>query len=221
MSQAASAGRADSQPRRERRSAHAAWALQHSSAQPLLRRPKTRASLAAPCGGPLASGPVDTRCDGTKPTCAHAHTHAHARAKRAAPAAPPPLQVAVAAGDVPFALGTDTGGSIRVPGSFCGVLALRPSWGRVSAEGVTSLAPSFSTVAWCGARSGLGSVARCLCTQGWSLGSAAPTLHKAPSPLPARTGFGGVSIAMLQGDTPLCPPSTRSSCVPPSPRLRP
>jgi len=47
---------------------------------------------------------------------------------------------------VDFALGTDTGGSIRVPASNCGICGFRPSHGFVSAAGVTPLAPSFDTV---------------------------------------------------------------------------
>lgn len=53
---------------------------------------------------------------------------------------------AVAAGTVELALGTDTGGSIRVPASYCGVVGLRPTHGRVDATGVVPLAPSFDTV---------------------------------------------------------------------------
>ena len=53
---------------------------------------------------------------------------------------------AVAGELVDFALGTDTGGSIRVPASNCGVWGYRPSHGAVSLSGVLSLAPSFDTV---------------------------------------------------------------------------
>lgn len=54
--------------------------------------------------------------------------------------------VAVASGEVPLALGTDTAGSIRVPAALCGVVGLKPTWGRVSREGVFPLAPSFDHV---------------------------------------------------------------------------
>jgi amidase len=54
--------------------------------------------------------------------------------------------VAVAAGLADLGLGTDTGGSVRVPASFCGVFGWRPSHGRVSLEGVVRFAPSYDTV---------------------------------------------------------------------------
>jgi len=54
--------------------------------------------------------------------------------------------VAVAAELVDFALGTDTGGSVRVPASFCGILGFRPSHGAVSTVGVVPMAQSFDTV---------------------------------------------------------------------------
>lgn len=56
--------------------------------------------------------------------------------------------VAVSAGSVDFALGTDTGGSVRVPSSYCGVFGFRPTHGAVPLEGVIPLAPGFDTVGW-------------------------------------------------------------------------
>ncbi len=54
--------------------------------------------------------------------------------------------VAVAAGLADLGLGTDTGGSVRVPASFCGLFGWRPSHGRVSMDGVVRFAPSYDTV---------------------------------------------------------------------------
>jgi amidase len=56
--------------------------------------------------------------------------------------------VATAGGACDFALGTDTGGSVRVPAAFCGVFGIRTSHGRVSVRGVVPMAPSFDSVGW-------------------------------------------------------------------------
>ncbi|MGH6921688.1 MAG: amidase [Geminicoccaceae bacterium] len=53
---------------------------------------------------------------------------------------------AVAGGLAAFALGSDTGGSIRVPASYCGVTGLKPSFGRVATGGVAPLSHAFDTV---------------------------------------------------------------------------
>jgi amidase len=56
--------------------------------------------------------------------------------------------VAVSAGLTDFALGTDTGGSVRVPSAYCGIFGFRPTHGAVPVDGVIPLAPSFDTVGW-------------------------------------------------------------------------
>ncbi|XP_022719372.1 amidase 1-like [Durio zibethinus] len=56
--------------------------------------------------------------------------------------------VAVGAILVDFALGTDTGASVRVPASYCGILGFRPSLGAISTVGVVPMSQSFDTVGW-------------------------------------------------------------------------
>ena len=56
--------------------------------------------------------------------------------------------VAVAAGDIDIGLGTDTGGSIRVPASYNGLFGIRTTHGLISSEQMVPLAPLFDTVGW-------------------------------------------------------------------------
>ena len=55
---------------------------------------------------------------------------------------------AVAGGLVDFAIGTDCGGSVRLPASYCGIYGIRTSHGLVPADGIVPLAASFDTVGW-------------------------------------------------------------------------
>lgn len=55
---------------------------------------------------------------------------------------------AVAGSLVDFALGSDTGGSVRIPASYCGLFGIRPTHGAISLAGACPLAPSFDTCGW-------------------------------------------------------------------------
>ncbi len=94
--------------------------------------------------------------------------------------------VAVADGMVPAALGTDTGGSCRIPAAFCGIVGFKPTQRRVPLTGVFPLAPSLNSVG------PLAASASC-CAALDSLLSGGEGADEAPAPLAALT------IGVLQG----------------------
>jgi len=55
---------------------------------------------------------------------------------------------ATAAGLVDFAIGSDTGGSVRLPASYCGIYGIRTTHGRITLDGAVPLAPSYDTLGW-------------------------------------------------------------------------
>jgi len=54
--------------------------------------------------------------------------------------------VSVAYGAIPVGLGSDTGGSLRLPAACCGVTSIKPTWGRISRAGAMPLSPALDTV---------------------------------------------------------------------------
>ena len=62
---------------------------------------------------------------------------------------------AVAGGSVDFALGTDCGGSVRLPASYCGIFGMRPSLGRIATDGIIPFSASFDVVGWFTREAGL------------------------------------------------------------------
>ena len=62
---------------------------------------------------------------------------------------------AAAAGACDFALGSDTGGSVRIPASLCGLYGIRTTLGRVDAKGAMDMSQSFDTIGWLAATAGV------------------------------------------------------------------
>ncbi len=91
--------------------------------------------------------------------------------------------VAVALGEVDFAIGTDTGGSIRVPAACCGIVGLKPSFGRISRRGVIPPVSSLDCV---------GPFARDAATLARAMALADPSFRPVPSP--ARFTIGRLAV---------------------------
>jgi 1-carboxybiuret hydrolase len=87
----------------------------------------------------FANGPTGDRA-ATGPTC-NPYDPGHMAGGSSSGSA-----AAVAAGIIPLALGTDTGGSARIPAACCGVVGLKPTYGALPTAGMVPLAPSLDTV---------------------------------------------------------------------------
>jgi len=86
--------------------------------------------------------------------------------------------VAVAAGEADVALGTDTGGSVRIPAACCGITGLKTTWGRVPVDGVYPLAPSMDTVGPLGADVTATEFGMRLIEPGFAAGSCEPAVGR-------------------------------------------
>jgi amidase len=96
--------------------------------------------------------------------------------------------VAVATGEADVALGTDTGGSVRIPAACCGVAGLKTAYGRISVKGVYPLAPSLDSVGALGADLAAVEVGMRLLEPGFSI-----------PPAPAALVAGRLAVTGLDG----------------------
>ncbi len=111
-----------------------AWAVQtllHAGADLIGKTITDEVSLGILGENPFEGTPVNPRAPGRVPGGSSAGSAA-----------------AVAARLCDTALGTDTGGSVRVPASFCGIYGIRPTHGRLDLRGMMSQAPSSDTTGW-------------------------------------------------------------------------
>lgn len=112
--------------------------------------------------------------------------------------------VSVAERSSVFALGTDTGGSVRIPASLCGVVGYKPSFGSISLEGVLPLAPSFDHVGLLARRvTDVETVARLL----WAPGQPYPPIN---ARRPRRTAGTSMVVGVLEWESSSAPAVTRA-----------
>ena len=101
----------------------------------------------------------------------------------------------VAAGVVPAALGSETGGSVRQPASFCGIVGIKPSYGRVSRYGLVAFASSLDCISVFGRT--LDDAARVLSAMSGPDRLDATTVARPPvALLPARTDLRGLRVGL-------------------------
>jgi aspartyl-tRNA(Asn)/glutamyl-tRNA(Gln) amidotransferase subunit A len=101
----------------------------------------------------------------------------------------------VAAGVVPAALGSETGGSVRQPASFCGVVGVKPSYGRVSRYGLVAFGSSLDCVSVFGRT--VEDATRVLCAMSGHDPLDPTTLRRPPMPVPApRADLKGLRIGL-------------------------
>ena len=79
---------------------------------------------------------------------AHYGTPTNPRAPGCVPGGSSSGSASAVAGGLLICFGSDTGGSVRVPASFCGLYGLRPSHGTIPLDGILLQAPSFDTIGW-------------------------------------------------------------------------
>jgi aspartyl-tRNA(Asn)/glutamyl-tRNA(Gln) amidotransferase subunit A len=101
----------------------------------------------------------------------------------------------VAAGVVPAALGSETGGSVRQPASFCGVVGVKPSYGRVSRYGLVAFGSSLDCISVLGRT--VDDAAKVLSVMSGADRLDATTLDRAPMPVPApRQDLRGLRVGV-------------------------
>jgi aspartyl-tRNA(Asn)/glutamyl-tRNA(Gln) amidotransferase subunit A len=101
----------------------------------------------------------------------------------------------VAAGVVPAALGSETGGSVRQPASFCGIVGVKPSYGRVSRFGLVAFGSSLDCISVFGRQ--VDDAARVLSVMSGHDPLDSTTLDRPPMPVPtARRDLSGVRIGL-------------------------